>query len=260
MGELSYQFWCIALATYSVTNCTDDSIVKNFIVNCMDPVIWAKHVTIFPVIGDIASYEPDFFQRLLGVNGVALWRYANGLDNSRVMHKDFVSPIKSIGHGITCTADLENEDEVAKVMLALSQDVGHRLRVHELAARGVQVYVRGNDLGGYQFQCKLPMTTQLPNEIAAVAFQLFQRRYTWPTKVRAVCVRATDLVSKNEAVQLSIFDDPIRRSKREQLQDTIEDIRGRFGKGSLTYAALVGNLKMPDDGRDKVRMPGMMYQ
>ena len=176
------------------------------------------------------------------------------------MHKDFVSPIKSVGHGITCVADLEDNSEVAKVMLALSQDVGHRLRIHELAARGVQVYIRGNDLGGAQFQCKLPVATQLPNEIAAAAFQLFRRKYAWGTKVRAVCVRAIDLVSKNDATQLSLFDDPIRRIKKEHLQDAVEEIRGRFGKQSLTYAALVGDLKMPDDGRDKVKMPGMMYQ
>ncbi len=68
-----------------------------------------------------------------------LWRYANGTDTSRVMHKDFVSPVKSIGHGITCTADLQTPEEVFRVMLELSQDVGHRLRVHELMACGVQV-------------------------------------------------------------------------------------------------------------------------
>lgn len=61
---------------------------------------------------------------------------------SRVMHKDFVSLVKSVGHGITCNADLENEEEVWKVMLELSQDIGHRLRVHELAATGVQISVR----------------------------------------------------------------------------------------------------------------------
>ena len=211
-------------------------------------------------IGDVAALDPEFLRYLLGINGIALWKYANGLDSARVMHKDFVSPIKSVGHGITCVADLEDNSEVAKVMLALSQDVGHRLRIHELAARGVQVYIRGNDLGGAQFQCKLPVATQLPNEIAAAAFQLFRRKYTWGTKVRAVCVRAIDLVSKNDATQLSLFDDPIRQIKKEHLQDAVEEIRGRFGKQSLTYAALVGDLKMPDDGRDRVKMPSMMYQ
>lgn len=211
-------------------------------------------------IGDIARTDPTVLRRLLGVNGTALWQYANGLDRSRVMHRDFVPPMKSIGHGITCVADLENNAEVSRVMLALSQDVGHRLRIHGLAAGGIQVYVRGNDLSGAQFQCRLPMTTQLPSEIASAAFRLFRQRYAWDRKVRAVCVRATDLVSDKEAVQMSIFDDPVRRLRKEQLQDTIEGIRGRFGKAALTYAALVTDLKMPEDGRDMVRMPGLMNQ
>ena len=80
---------------------------------------------------------------LFGVNGLALWAYATGQDTSRVMHKDFVSPIKSVGHGITCVCDLENEEEVYRVMLELAQDVGHRLRVHGLTARGVQIWIRG---------------------------------------------------------------------------------------------------------------------
>lgn len=88
-------------------------------------------------IGQVAELDPPFLKRLFGVHGLALWRYANGTDSSRVMHKDFVSPVKSIGHGITCVADLENESEVWKVILALSQDIGHRLRLHGLAARGV---------------------------------------------------------------------------------------------------------------------------
>ena len=70
---------------------------------------------------------------MFGINGLKLWRYANGTDESRVMQKDFVSPVKSVGHGITCTADLDNEEEVFHVLLELSQDVGHRLRVHGLA-------------------------------------------------------------------------------------------------------------------------------
>lgn len=211
-------------------------------------------------IGDVAQTDPMFLQRLLGINGLALWRYANGTDQSRVMHKDFVSPIKSVGHGITCNADLENADEIFCVMLELSQDVGHRLRVHELSARGVQIWIRGNDLYGSQFQCKLPVKTQLPSEIAAAGFNLFQERYKWDTKVRAVCIRAIDLVPKADPDQLTLFDNAEHRAKMERAQDAIESIRARFGKRAITYATLLGNLKMPDDGRDTVKMPGLMYQ
>ena len=211
-------------------------------------------------IGQLAATDPALLKSWFGVNGLALWRYANGTDTSRVCHKDFVSPVKSVGHGITCTADLENEDEVHKVILALSQDIGHRLRVHELSARGVQVYVRGNDLLGAQFQCKLPFTTQLPSEIATAAYQTFQQKYSWGSKVRSVTVRAIDLVPQTTPQQMSMFVDCGRIDKRERLQDAIEQLRDRFGKHAITYGALLGDLKMPDDGRHSVKMPGMMYQ
>ncbi len=211
-------------------------------------------------IGEVAATPPNLLRSWFGVNGIALWRYANGYDQSRVMHKDFVSPVKSVGHGITCSADLENEEEVFKVMLELSQDVGHRLRLHGLAARCVQIWIRANDLGGMQCQCKLPFRTQLPSEITAAGFRLFQERYKWDQKVRAVCIRATDLVPKTDEEQLSMFIDHGKLDKRERLEDTIEELRGRFGKHALTYAVLLGDLKMPGDGREKVRMPGLMYQ
>ena len=76
------------------------------------------------------------------------------------MQKDFISPVKSVGHGITCTADLDNEEEVFHVLLELSQDVGHRLRVHGLAATGVQIFVRNKSLYSTQYQYKLPFKTQ----------------------------------------------------------------------------------------------------
>ena len=211
-------------------------------------------------IGDLAAIPPDILRGWFGINGLKLWAYANGTDKSRVMHKEFVSPMKSIGHGITCTADLENEEEVQRVLLELSQDVGHRLRVHNLSAQGVQVYVRGNDLLGSQYQCKLPFRTQLPSEIAAAGFRLFQGRYRWGTKVRSVCIRAIDLVPKSEAEQLNMFVDTARLDRRERLEDAIESLRDRFGKRAITYATLLGDLKMPDDGRHSVKMPGLMYQ
>ena len=211
-------------------------------------------------IGNVAACDPVFLKNLLGANGLALWSYANGRDTSRVMHKDFVSPIKSVGHGITCVSDLENEEEVWKVILELSQDIGHRLRLHGLATRTVQIAVRGNDLYGSQFQCKLPIKTQLPSEIAVAAFRCFKDRYSWSTKVRAITVRAIELSPKDSVERLDLFEDCSKRIAKEKVQDAVEEIRGRFGKGAITYACLMGDLKMPTDGRDKVRMPGIMYQ
>jgi len=59
--------------------------------------------------------------------------------------------------------------------------------------------------------------------------------------------------------QQSLFIDHERRDRRIRLEDTVEEIRRRFRKRALTYAVLMGNLKIPDDGRELVRMPSPMY-
>lgn len=211
-------------------------------------------------IGDIAAADPKFLKRLLGVNGLELWKYASGKDDARVMHKDFVSPVKSVGHGITCYADLETEEEVWKVMLELSQDIGHKLRIHELAATGVQIAIRGNDLGGRQFQAKLSHSTQSPMVLARKARELFQLNYRWSTPVRAVCVRAINLVPQGEPEQIDLFTDTAYLDRLDKLDLAIEEIRRRFGKRAVYSACLMGDLKMPGDGRCSVVMPGMMYK
>lgn len=209
-------------------------------------------------IGDIAAAEPDFLKRLLGVNGLQLWQYASGKDDSPVMHKDFVSPIKSVGHGITCVADLLDDEEVWKVMLELSQDVGHRLRLHKLKATGVQISIRSNNLGFRQFQAPLSLSTQSPMVIAKKAHTIFQANYRWSTPVRAVTVRAINLIPQGMPEQIDLFADMRRVEKAEKLDDCIEEIRRRFGKKAVFQACLLGDLKMPMDNRHMVQMPGVM--
>lgn len=209
-------------------------------------------------IGDIAAADPDLLKRLLGVNGLQLWKYAAGKDDTPVMHKDFVSPIKSVGHGITCVADLLDDEEVWKVMLELSQDIGHRLRLHKLKATGVQISIRSNDLGVRQFQAPLTLSTQSPMEIARKAHSIFKANYRWSTPVRAVTVRAINLVSQSVPEQIDLFTDMRRVEKVEKLDDCIEEIRRRFGKRAVFQACLLGDLKMPIDNRHMVQMPGVM--
>ncbi len=210
-------------------------------------------------IGELARAPRDFLKSTLGKNGEMLWFFANGEDLSRVMPNDFQSPVKSIGHGTTCTADLESNEEVWKVMLHLTQDIGHRLRVHDMKANGVQITVKDNTLSYRQYQMQLPMATQSPMEIASAARHLFENNYDRHTFVRAVTVRAINLEPKFMPQQLMLFDDAARRARLEQLDDTIEIIRGRFGKWSIYSASLLGSMKTSGDSSHEVIMPGIMY-
>lgn len=210
-------------------------------------------------IGDLARTEPDILRSWFGKNGIALWVYANGLDQSRVMPVGFHPEVKSVGHGITCSRDLLNEAEVWLVMLELSQDIGHRLRQYHLAAKGVQIFVRNHDLYGEQFQMRLPYPTQSPLEVAQAGRLLFGTRYKWNNDVRAITIRAINLIDSDGPVQLDVFGDWDTRLKQQRLDDCIDQIRGRFGNRSIVSASLLDTLPIPDDDRDMVRMPGLMY-
>ena len=210
-------------------------------------------------IGDLAKTDPELLQGWFGKNGIMLWCFANGKDMSRVMPDGYEAPIQSVGHVITCSCDLQSNDEVWKVMLELSQDIGHRLRSYNLAAKGVRLAVRGNDLYGQQYQAQMLYPSQSPLEIAQAARLLFAKRYGWETPVRAVCVTGINLISNNYPVQIDVFGDEVKRLRRQKLEDCIDEIRGRFGKRAIVAAALMGDLHMPQDGRHEVTMPGMMY-
>ncbi len=208
-------------------------------------------------IGDLANAHPDMIKRKLGKNGVALLAYANGLDQTRVQQQDFEPPMKSVGHGITTVQDLENNAEVWNLMLALCQDIGHKLRVYNKNACGVAVYVRyvkDKQLGGKQWQCQLTIPTHSAAIIAKKAYELFEKNYRWENTIRAVTVRAINLQSQDIPQQLQFFADPFLVEKRERLETTVEEIRSRFGKYAIQPACLYQNLKMqPNDV--ELRMP-----
>lgn len=211
-------------------------------------------------IGDLANTDPELLRNWFGKNGVMLWGFACGLDQSRVMQTEYVAPIKSVGHGTTCVVDLESEYQVWLVLYELAQDVGHRLLKNDLAARGVQITVKDMDLGYRQYQMPLKFPSQSPLEIAQAGFALFKQHYNWLKPVRALTIRGINLIPANQPVQLDMFCNYRARERRKSLDDTIDDIRRRFGYHSICAASLMGNLHMAQDKCETVTMPGLMYR
>lgn len=206
-------------------------------------------------IGDIARLPADIITRKLGKCGTDIWRFANGLDNSRVAASDYEFPVKSVGHGITTLQDLENSAEVWKVMLALCQEIGHKLCTYEKKATGIAIDIRDNELFTKHWQCATPVSTQSPSFIAKSAFELFDRNYSWKKPIRSLAVRAIDLVPMDHADQLSFFIDADSIDRRERLDNAVEDIRRRFGKDIILNACLLNNPKMPPDCPARTVLP-----
>ena len=214
-------------------------------------------------IGQLANAYPDLMQRKLGKNGMVLLAFANGEDRSKVASQDYEPPMKSIGHGITTMQDLENNAEVWNIMLALTQDIGHKLRVYNKNAAGVAIYIRyivEKQIAGKQWQCQLPVRTHSAAIIANEAYRLFERSYGWEYPIRSVTVRAINLCSQDLPEQLQFFSDAATVERKEKLETVVEDIRRRFGKYAIQPACLCQDIKMPTDREIELRMPTGMFQ
>ncbi|MDO4487591.1 MAG: DNA polymerase IV [Eubacteriales bacterium] len=229
-------------------------------------LLYAGHATVkklnnigVKTIGELANADPYIIKKLLGVNGTKLQSYALGTDESRVMHKDCIIPPKSIGHGVTCVRDLSDPEEIRRVILELSQDIGTKLREERAFCNNVSVVVRGSDLNFEGTGTPLMQATRSPAVIANAAFLLFKDRLMGHGTVRAITITVFNLTGEDYGYQPNIFIDQTRVSRRDKAEDAIEEIRKRFGKEAVIPASLLLEDAIPHDGRHLVKMPNPMY-
>ena len=88
---------------------------------------------------------------------------------------------------------------------------------------------------------------------------LFSKRYQWYRPIRAVCIRAINLISEKVPYQMDLFGDYIARKKQDTLERTIEDIRRRYGEDSIAIAATMRAKLKKDKAREMLIMPAAMY-
>ena len=213
-----------------------------------------------PTIGTLARAQKETIVRRHGKNGEALWIYANGLDTSRVAHKDAYVPPKSVGHGITCRENLENIDEASKVIVSLSLDIGYKLRKEKLWAGGVSLSVRDEHFMNYSYQMRLEFPSQDERKIAKEAISLLEKNYTWRAKIRAVTVTAISIETDSAPLQQDMFFDYEEEDKRKRLGSVINDIKDTYGKASILPATVLDEKKMPKGRQEDTVLPGMMHK
>lgn len=207
-------------------------------------------------IGDLARGDPDLIRMKLGINGVYLWNYANGRDYSSVTDKDYRDPVKSVGRGITTTEDLENNLEVYRVFRELSFGVSKALRRYGYLAGGIQISVKNNNLLSKQYQRQISYPSLSSTILAEEAYDLFLEKYSWESPIRALTIRAINLIGEKSGSQLSFYEDYSKLIKREKVDDAFFKIRERFGDYSISYAGLMGDIKIPKERNEIVTLPG----
>lgn len=210
-------------------------------------------------IGQIAELSHEYMAKKYGKAGSDLWMYASGLDNSEVAHKDHYEPAKSVGHGITCVSDIRRLDDAYKVIYALSQDIGYKLRAMKLRARGISLVIKYKDLSYQAYQEKLENPTQDEGFISKIACNILKKHYDPMHIIRALTVTAINLENENANEQINMFFDYENREKQERLNKVLDTIKSEFGKDAIKPAIILDEDKMPKKEQGKV-LPGKMHK
>lgn len=192
-------------------------------------------------VGDLASASEGWLENKLGKMGRELRKYALGEDDSPVCS---VSPErKSIGNGLTFRKDLMTVEERRDGFSFLCEEIGEKLRRKKSKCTVVTVHIKDPELRVISKQKVLSAPTDLSDEIARAAYELYLNVWTPGRPVRMLNVTVSGLC-KNEFIttQTDFFDtgeETKRREKIEKRESTVDALREKFGKNSIVRAAFV---------------------
>ena len=184
-------------------------------------------------IGDLARTDPEFLHQIFGKIGYVLSAFARGEDHTPVAALDDSVPIKSVGNSTTTPRDLVSDTDVRLVLYLLSESVAARLRENHFIGDVIGISIRDNGLFSFTRQKKVKIPTNISEEIAGYAWELFKENYEWHAPIRSVGVRVSNLSPETEPHQLDLFMTEAQREKYLRADLAVSEIRNRFGYESV---------------------------
>lgn len=178
-------------------------------------------------IETLSQLPPDIMERVLGKNGIDLWRKANGIDPSPV---ERYYERKSIGSEQTFESDTTDLRQLNEWLVRMTEKLAFELRTRNKLTACVVVKIRYSDFDTHTIQKRIAYTA-FDHVLIQEAKDLLQRLYTRRVLVRLLGVRFTHLVSGSQ--QLSLFED---RPEQVQLYQAMDRIRKRFGGDAVGRA------------------------
>ena len=187
-------------------------------------------------IGDLAQADEHLLGDWLGKSAQMLHTYANGLDTSPVKPYGYKREAKSIGNSTTFPHDLTTEEEVRSSLVSLADYVSQRLRKEGVKGREITVSVRDNKMHWVSHGRSLDRPTDISNEIARCAVELFKESYGWINPVRSLGISVGRLGGEETCTQLDLLGNEEKRSKHRIIDCTGDMLKQRFGNQIICKA------------------------
>jgi DNA polymerase-4 len=169
----------------------------------------------------------EMMEKVLGKNGIDVWKKANGIDSAPV--KPY-NEQKSISTERTFQKDTIDIIYLRELLVTMVEKLAYELRHKEKLTSCVTVKIRYSNFDTHTLQKHVPYTS-FDHILIETAKDLFSRLYQRRMLIRLIGVRFSHLVSGVQ--QLNMFEDT---PEMVRLYLTLDSLRNRFGKESVRRA------------------------
>ncbi len=176
----------------------------------------------------LRNIPAEMLEKLMGKNGIEVWKKANGIDFAPVIS---YSEQKSISTEHTFEKDTTDMVRLNQLLVSMVEKIAYDMRKQEKLTSCVTVKIRYSNFDTHTLQKRIPYTA-FDHVLADIAKELFTRLYQRRMLIRLIGVRFSHLVQGVQ--QLDMFDDT---PEKVSLYMAMDRLRKRFGRHAVIRAA-----------------------
>lgn len=189
----------------------------------------------------LRNIPAEMLEKLMGKNGLEIWKKANGIDSTPVFS---YSEQKSISTENTFDKDTTDLVRLNQLIVSMVEKIAFELRKQEKLTSCVTVKIRYSNFDTHTLQKRIQYTS-FDHVLADVAKELFARLYQRRMLIRLIGIRFSHLVRGVQ--QLDMFDDT---PEKVSLYLAMDRMRKRYGRDAVRRASGV----MTADEREEKAM------
>lgn len=194
-------------------------------------------------IHTLQGMEVFTMRRVLGENGVSIWKKANGQDDSPVVP---FREQKSMSKETTYLTDTIDMDLLRKTLVAMVDELAFDLRAKKKLTGCITLKIRYSNFDTHTQQISIPFTNS-DRVITEKVSELFKKLYSRRMLIRLIGIKFSNLI--HGAYQVDLFNDT---QEEISLMQAIDKIRNRFGVDILKKGICLSGIKKKDKGGENV--------
>jgi DNA polymerase-4 len=189
-------------------------------------------------IDTLRHMPPEMIEKVLGLNGLVIWKKANGIDTTPVTP---YSERKSISTETTFEQDTIDIHMINELLVRMVEKIAFTLRKKQKLTSCVTVKIRYSNFDTHTIQQRIGYTS-FDHVLIPVAKELFRKLYQRRMLIRLIGVKFSHLVTGVQ--QIDLFD---QTPELINLYQAVDRMRLRYGRKSVIRAVGVDAVDEEED-------------